>query len=140
MSLDPHDAHHQIEEGDDCIIDGCPGRYEWAYPPSHEGSCRCHISPPCSYCTGTPLICSECLEEAPEEPAVVRTVFQDITGAMGYIQPRTPGKPMILTPPPEEPVVTTIVYSAEGRAMLLSYPHSTKPMILTAKDLGIQDA
>lgn len=47
------------EEGAICNRDGCQGIMEW----EKNGSCSCHINPPCSVCTDAKLTCNECGEE-----------------------------------------------------------------------------
>ena len=49
-----------LEEGEICNRDGCQGIMTYV----KEGSCSCHINPPCSVCTDARLQCSECGEEA----------------------------------------------------------------------------
>lgn len=51
------------EEGQRCRRDGCEGHIEM----SKSENCSCHISPPCSSCTSTHLVCSDCDWEEPEE-------------------------------------------------------------------------
>ena len=46
----------EVEEGDNCPIDGCDGVME--YPPV-EG-CSCHVNPPCNACVENLLTCSVC--------------------------------------------------------------------------------
>lgn len=45
-----------LEEGDHCQQSGCMGNMQF---PKAE-NCSCHISPPCSSCTGRELTCSAC--------------------------------------------------------------------------------
>lgn len=56
-------SRYWFEEGDECKT-CCVGKLVEKH--SGEG-CSCHISPPCSYCTDTKLVCDECGEAAPEE-------------------------------------------------------------------------
>ena len=56
-------SRYWFEEGDECKTCRVGKLVE-----KHSGDgCSCHISPPCSYCTGTKLVCDECGEAAPEE-------------------------------------------------------------------------
>lgn len=43
-------------DGEKCNRDGCEGIIYH----SPEGSCSCHINPPCSYCTDDGAYCPEC--------------------------------------------------------------------------------
>lgn len=47
------------EEGDVCNRDGCEGVIEFL-PENKDGSCSCHISPPCGHCTSTMPECPVC--------------------------------------------------------------------------------
>ena len=58
-----------FEEGDRCREPKCDGRFEFI----RQGSCSCHINPPCSACTDAPLTCKECGHE-PDQPE-----FKDVT-------------------------------------------------------------
>lgn len=49
------------EEGGACFIEKCPGKYRFV----SDGDCSCHISPPCSACTGAYLQCDTC-DHTPE--------------------------------------------------------------------------
>ena len=51
-------------EGEVCNRDGCTGIIE---KPKGEGSCSCHSSPPCSYCTDSRSVCPECGWDGREE-------------------------------------------------------------------------
>lgn len=46
------------EEGEVCGRRGCDGVIEIKMP--DDGSCSCHISPPCSYCTSSTFACPKC--------------------------------------------------------------------------------
>lgn len=48
------------EEGDTCLY--CEGVLEYMT----EGSCSCHINPPCSACVNSILTCPICGEEYPD--------------------------------------------------------------------------
>lgn len=48
------------EEGDKCPETGCKGVLKFI----RQGSCSCHINPPCSACVDAPLTCPECGWEA----------------------------------------------------------------------------
>lgn len=77
---------HGEEEGQRCRRDGCEGRIEM----SKSENCSCHISPPCSSCTGTHLICSDCDWEEPEEFSAPAAPVPN-AGPISYdwMQPRT---------------------------------------------------
>jgi hypothetical protein len=51
------------EEGDVCPVGGCHGLLEY----KRQGSCECHISPPCISCVDAPLVCTECGEMIEED-------------------------------------------------------------------------
>lgn len=53
-----------IEKGEVCNRNGCDGIIESA---GKEGSCSCHINPPCSYCTTSDEFCPKCGWDAAEE-------------------------------------------------------------------------
>jgi hypothetical protein len=45
-------------EGETCRRNGCDGVLVTRMP--NEGSCSCHINPPCSYCTSSTIACTKC--------------------------------------------------------------------------------
>lgn len=53
------------EEGDRCRAPKCEGVLAYV----REGSCSCHIHPPCGACTDAKLTCKECgwVDESPPE-------------------------------------------------------------------------
>lgn len=53
-----------IHKGETCNRNGCQGIIEEG---EKEGSCSCHISPPCSYCTTQTEYCPECGWSAEED-------------------------------------------------------------------------
>ena len=61
MNNDVIERAKKLEEGDECSQ--CDGKMQIEV----EG-CSCHISPPCSACTGAPLVCDSCGYEQEAEP------------------------------------------------------------------------
>lgn len=57
-------------EGDTCGVNNCTGTFQ-IQPPlgSWDWGCSCHISPPCGYCVGHELRCTDC-ELTPDEVEV----------------------------------------------------------------------
>jgi hypothetical protein len=51
-------------EGETCNREGCTGIIQEI---EKEGSCSCHINPPCGYCTEQNAYCEECGWDAKEE-------------------------------------------------------------------------
>ena len=53
-------------KGEVCNRNGCKGIIE---EHEKEGSCTCHINPPCTYCTTPSEYCPECGWDAEDEQA-----------------------------------------------------------------------
>lgn len=53
----------ELAEGDSCPQPDCKGTLAYI----REGSCSCHINPPCSACVDAPLACDKCGTPAEEE-------------------------------------------------------------------------
>lgn len=53
-----------VEAGEICNRNGCTGAIE---AKEREGSCSCHIHPPCSHCVNDPHFCPKCGWEGIED-------------------------------------------------------------------------
>lgn len=74
-------------EGDKCKMEDCPGVLELE---EKEGCCRCHISPPCSYCTDSSYVCDTCgegLEMEEETPKPVKPSKQTYKASTDWTIP-----------------------------------------------------
>lgn len=56
MSVETKDIEVGINDGEFCNRNGCEG----IIARTNDGSCSCHINPPCSYCTDNNVYCPEC--------------------------------------------------------------------------------
>lgn len=59
------EVEYGLCKGEQCNRNGCAGVIN---EHEKEGSCSCHINPPCSYCTTDTAYCPECGWEACDEP------------------------------------------------------------------------
>lgn len=54
-----------VIKGEQCNRDGCAGIID---EHEKEGSCSCHINPPCGYCTNDSAFCPVCDWQAGDDP------------------------------------------------------------------------
>lgn len=68
-------------KGEACNRNGCKGIIE---EHEKEGSCTCHINPPCTYCTTPSEYCPECGWDAKDEQAEYLKEYSKIQAPTTY--------------------------------------------------------